>query len=69
MTYNHKAGPLPDTDSLAIVADWREDLSTRLERARLRHELIGLDPEEIISLGEESRDFSRLCRVLKKCGS
>jgi hypothetical protein len=60
-----KAGPLPDIETLEIVADWRVDLSTRLKRAQLRHELIGLDPEEIASLGQETRDFKRLCAVLK----
>ena len=59
-----KAGPLPDIDTLEIVADWRVDLSTRLKRAQLRHELIGLDPEEIAALGDEARDFKRaLCRA------
>jgi hypothetical protein len=60
-----KKGPLPDIDTLEIVADWRVDLTTRLKRAQLRHELIGLDPEEIVALGDEMRDFSRLCRALK----
>jgi hypothetical protein len=59
------AGSLPDVDTLAIVADWRQDLSQRMARAQLRHELIGLSPEEITALGDEARDFSRLCRVLK----
>jgi hypothetical protein len=45
-----KAGPLPDIDTLSVIADWRVDLSTRLKRAQLRHELIGLDPEEIAAL-------------------
>jgi hypothetical protein len=52
-----EAGPLPDIDTLEVIADWRVDLATRLKRARLRHELIGLDPEEIAAL--------RLCKVLK----
>jgi hypothetical protein len=60
-----KAGPLPDIDTLSVIADWKDDLRIRLRRAQLRHELIGLDPEEIASLGEETRDFSRLCAVLK----
>ena len=60
-----KAGPLPDLDTLETIADWRVDLSTRLKRAQLRHELIGLDPEEIAALGDETRDFKRLCAVLK----
>jgi len=60
-----KAGSLPDVDTLEIVADWRVDLSTRLKRAQLRHELVGLNPEEIAALGDEARDFSRLLNVLK----
>ena len=63
--HNMEGGPLPDTDTLAIIADWRVDLSTRLKRAQLRHDLIGLDPEEIAELGAEAREFSRLCKVLK----
>ena len=49
-----KAGPLPDLDTLETIADWRVDLSTRLKRAQLRHELIGLHPEEIAVLGDET---------------
>jgi hypothetical protein len=60
-----KAGSLPDIDTLEIVADWRVDLSTRLKRAQLRHELVGINPEEIAALGGEARDFSRLVKVLK----
>jgi hypothetical protein len=60
-----KAGSLPDIDTLEIVADWRVDLSTRLKRAQLRHELVGLNPEEIAALGDEARDFNRLVKVLK----
>ena len=60
-----KSGPLPDNDTLEVIADWRVDLSTRIKRAQLRHELIGLDPEEIAALGDETRDFKRLCAVLK----
>ena len=60
-----KSGPLPDNDTLEVIADWRVDLSTRIKRAQLRHELIGLDREEIAALGDEARDFKRLCEVLK----
>jgi hypothetical protein len=60
-----KATSLPDVDTLSIIADWRVDLSTRLKRAQLRHELIGLDPQEIVELGAEAADFGRLVRVLK----
>jgi hypothetical protein len=36
-----KAGPLPDIDTLSVVADWKADILTRYDRARLRYELIG----------------------------
>jgi hypothetical protein len=62
---NIKAGSLPDVSILSIIADWRVDLSTRLKRAQLKHELIGLDPEEIVALGAEAAEFGRLCAVLK----
>ena len=58
-----EAGPLPDINTLEIVADWKHDLRTRYERAKLRYELIG--GLEIEALGAEMRDFSRLCEVLK----
>jgi hypothetical protein len=58
-------GPLPDIDTLEIVSFWREDLTARLKRAQLRYELTGTCREEIISLGDECRDFARLCGVLK----
>jgi hypothetical protein len=56
---------LPDLEALETIADWRADLSTRLKRAQLRHELIGIGWEEIAALGDEARDFQRLCAVLK----
>jgi hypothetical protein len=58
-------GPVPDLDTLETIADWKDDLRMRLRRAQLRHELIGLDPEEIAALADEERDFKRLCQVLK----
>ena len=60
-----KAGPLPDTDTLETIAAWKADLTERTRRARLRFELIGLDPEEIASLSAETAEFTRLCKVLK----
>jgi hypothetical protein len=60
-----KSGPLPDIDTLEIVADWKADLRTRYERAKLRYELIGGNGPEIEVLGAEMRDFKRLCQVLK----
>ena len=62
---NQEAGPLPDINTLEIVADWKHDLRTRYERAKLRYELIGGNGLEIEALGAEMRDFSRLCEVLK----
>jgi hypothetical protein len=55
----------PDIDILEVVADWRVDLSARLRRAELRHELIGLDPEDIGALGDEAKEFRRLCKIIK----
>ena len=49
-----KAGPLPDIDTLEIVADWRVDLTSRIRRARLRQEFDGVSPEEIIALSAET---------------
>ena len=60
-----RAGHCPTSTPYRIIADWREELSSRLQRAQLRHELIGLDWEEITALGDEAREFQRLCAVLK----
>jgi hypothetical protein len=65
MTDKTTAGPVPDIGTLEIIADWREDLTARLRRAELRYELTGSCREEIIALGDETRDFKRLCQVLK----
>jgi hypothetical protein len=64
-TDNPEAGPLPDTDTLATIADWRADLSARIRRAELRQELIGISDDEIGELDEEVRKYVRLCKVLK----
>jgi hypothetical protein len=50
--------------TLETVAAWREDLTERIARTRLRHELIGVSPEDIINLAEEARDFKHCCRCL-----
>jgi hypothetical protein len=49
---------------LELIADWKDDLRARIARTRLRHELIGVSPEDILSLAEEVRDFRRVCRCL-----
>jgi hypothetical protein len=60
-----EAGPLPDIATLEIMADWKQDLRARFERAQLRYELIGGNGPEIEALGDEMRDFSRVAQVLK----
>jgi hypothetical protein len=62
---SEKVRSLPDIDALEIVADWREDLTMRIRRARLRQEFDGVSPEEIMALSAETEDFKRLCRTLK----
>jgi hypothetical protein len=61
----HQGGASARYRHLEIIADWKVDLGVRIKRAQLRHELIGLSPEEIIALADEERDFKRLCQVLK----
>jgi hypothetical protein len=34
------------TAKLKVVADWRDELQSKLDRATLRFELCGLDPEQ-----------------------
>ena len=63
--YDTKAGPLRDIDTLETIAAWKDDLTERVRRARLRDELIGLSAEEIITLSAEAAEFNRLCEVLK----
>jgi hypothetical protein len=60
-----RAGSLPDEETLRIVADWKADLRARYERAQLKYELIGGNGPEVEALGDEMREFSRLCKVLK----
>jgi hypothetical protein len=65
MTDNIRGGPLPDLGTLEIMADWKQDIRKRFERAQLRYELIGGNGPEIEALGDEMRDFSRVAQVLK----
>ena len=48
------------TDELEIVADWKEDLQTRLARAELLLE-IGVELDYADDLAEEVHLFNRLC--------
>jgi len=52
-------------DELEIIANWRVDLTARINRAQLRYEAVGLSPESIIELGEEARDFAAACQWLR----
>lgn len=49
-------------DNLETIADWRDDLRTRIDRACLRFELIGLDPDEQEQLEDEVEQFKRVCK-------
>jgi hypothetical protein len=49
---------------LEIAASWKENLQERIALARLRFELIGLDPEEQDHLVDEVQEFKRLCRAI-----
>jgi hypothetical protein len=55
----------PHIDDLEVIADWRESLTARIRRARLRYELASLSPEEIIKLSEEAAEFGRVCRAMR----
>jgi len=56
---------LLDIETFETVADWRADLSARIARAKLRHELAGLSPEATIELAAEAHDFQRVCLALR----
>ena len=48
-----------DLETEEIFASWRADLTAKIARTRLRFELIGTDPEEIIALAREAEEFRR----------
>jgi hypothetical protein len=52
------------TDDLKAIADWQDDLRSRIARAMLRFDLIGLDPIEQEELEAEVQEFKRVCRGL-----
>ena len=51
---------------LETVADWREDLDRRIERAQLRFLYTELSPEDRIDLEAEVHEFRSICRSLTK---
>ena len=54
--------------ALETVADWQDDLTSRLHRAQLRFELVGLDIDEHRALHAEGQAFKRVCRALACSG-
>ena len=51
-------------DALEHMATWREDLTVRVRRARLKFELIGLQHAEQEAIEREADEFNRCCKVL-----
>jgi hypothetical protein len=51
------------TDQLNIIANWKSDLLIRIERARLRFELLDVDLD-FADLHDEVCDFRRACSAI-----
>jgi hypothetical protein len=49
---------------LETIADWKEDLNTRLRRAELCFQTIGLSDERREELIHEANCFNRVCQFL-----
>jgi hypothetical protein len=49
---------------LAVIADWRDDLLSRIRRAHLRFEFISLDADEQEALAAEVATFKQVCITL-----
>ena len=49
---------------LAVIADWRNDLLSRIQRAHLRFEFVGLDADEQEALATEVATFKQVCVAL-----
>ena len=54
------------TRDLETIADWLDDLRSRIDRAHLRFQVFGLDPEEQEALEAEVLKFKQVCAAL--CG-
>ena len=53
------------TADLAIIADWKDELTAKIDRAKLYLELVGLDHvEQDDLLADEVQAFKQLCRAL-----
>jgi len=55
----------PHLNELEVIADWQDDLTRRIRRARLQYDLVGLPPEEIVALSAEKEAFKRACAALR----
>ena len=49
---------------LEAIADWRDELQSRIRRAHLRFEFVGLDADEQDALEREVQEFDLVCRGL-----
>jgi hypothetical protein len=48
----------------AVMASWKEELQSRLARAELRFEAIGLDDDEQAAIKAEVEEFRRVAKYL-----
>lgn len=49
---------------LDAIADWRDELQSRIRRAHLRFEFVGLDADEQDALERDVQEFVLVCRGL-----
>ena len=54
------------TRDLEAIADWRDDLQSRLHRAQLKFETVGCSSEEHDALQKETEEFKGVCTALTK---
>ena len=54
------------TRDLETIADWLDDLRSRIDRAHLRFQVFGLDVEEQEALEAEVLEFKQVCAAI--CG-
>jgi len=56
----------PIIEDLVVIADWRDDLASRVRRASLRFEFCGLDADEQEQLAAEVKSFNDVCCWLSR---
>lgn len=52
------------TTTLLTIVDWRDELQRKIDRAALRFEFCGLDPDEQEILTRDVECFLQICRSL-----